>query len=258
MSNRIALAGLFAICASACSLPSMYVTPRVSKLDIAGDVGVQQGSSISAQASIDSLGIQEDTSVPGGRVDLTGPGHWTFSGQQSSHDGTGIADAQLSSGSITINVGDPVKSEFDFGLYSGAVTFDLVPGDTVEAGIGLGVAVLDIDAKFTSQTTSQTVQTDEVVPVPNVAGRVGVNVGPFELSGLVNWVDVHYRDTQASFLDIDTMARLRVFGDSKRFSGYVALGYRYLNVKADYESSGNSIKVDVDFDGPWIGLSVSF
>ncbi|MDZ4773937.1 MAG: hypothetical protein SGI72_12470 [Planctomycetota bacterium] len=258
MSQRFGLAGFAALTLSACSMPAMYITPRVSRLDIEGDVGIQQGSTLTAVASVDSLGIEEDTSVPGGRVDLLGPGHWTFSAQQSSHDGDGIADATLSSDSVTINVGDPVRSEFEFGLYSGAVTFDLVPGDTIEVGIGLGVALLDIDASFTDLLTSQVVATDEIVPVPNIAARVGVNVGPFEFSGLINWIKVDYRDTEASFLDVDTMGRLRIFGDSDRFAGHVALGYRFLNVQAEYESDGNSIDVDVDFDGPWIGLSVSF
>lgn len=258
MSNRLALAGLFSLALSACSLPSAYVTPRVSRLSIAGDVGVQQGTTLSAQASVDSLGIEEDKGVLSGRLDLLAFGHWTFSGQQSTHDGEGVADAQLSSGLVTINVGDPVKSELDFGLYSGAVTFDLVPGDALEVGLGLGVTLLDINAQFTDQATSETIQTDELVPVPNLVGRVAGCVGPFELSGLVSWVDLSYRDTNASFLDVDAMARLRIFGDSSRFSGHAAIGYRFMNVKADYEEDGKSIDVDVDFDGPWIGLSVSF
>lgn len=258
MPHRFLSAGLFALALSACSAPSLYVTPRISQLDIQGDVGIQQGSSLSGQASIDSLGIEEDTSVPGGRVDLLAGGHWTVSAQKSSHDGDGIADATLSSGTVTINVGDPVHSEFDFGLYSGAVTFDLVPGDTVEVGIGLGLAALDIDARFTDQLTSQEVSTNEIVPVPSLAGRVGVSMGPVEVSGLVNWIKLNYRDTDASYLDVDAMARLRILGSGDHFSGYVAAGYRFLNVQADYESDGNSIDVDVDFSGPWIGLSLSF
>lgn len=258
MSQRPLIAGLFALALTACSAPSLVLTPRLSRLDIDGDVGIQQGSAISAKASIDSLGIDEDTSVPSGRIDLVAGGHWTISAQQSSHDGDGVADAVLSSGSVTINVGDPVRSEFDFGLYSGAVTFDLVPGDTVEVGLGLGVALLDLDARFTDQLTSQEVQTDEIVPVPNLAGRVGVNLGPVEVSGLVNWIKVDYRDTEASYMDVDAMARLRILGSSDRFSGYVAAGYRFLNVQAEYESGGNAVDVDVDFDGPWIGVSLSF
>lgn len=258
MSQRIVLAGLLALALSACSAPNLYLTPRISRLDISGDVGVQQGPSLSGRATVDSLGIQEDTSVPGGRIDLVAGPHWTFSAQKSSHDGDGVADATLSSDTVTINVGDPVHSELDFGLYSGAVTFDLVPGDMVEVGIGLGVSALDLNASFTDQLTSQEVKTDDIVPVPSLAGRVGVNLGPIELSALANWIKLHYQDTEASYLDVDAMARLRVLGSGDHFAGYVAAGYRFLNVKAQYESSGNSIDVDVDFDGPWIGLSLSF
>jgi hypothetical protein len=31
-----------------------------------------------------------------------------------------------------------------------------------------------------------------------------------------------------------------------------------MDVQAEYEDSGNSVGVDVEFSGPWIGLSVSF
>lgn len=258
MSHRLALAGLFALALSACSAPAVYVTPRVAQIGISGDIGIQQGSNLDAKASIDSLDIDDDSSVLGGRVDLLALGHWTFSAQQSSHSGEGTADAQLSDGTVTISAGDPVKSEIDFGVYSGAWTFDLVPGDTIEVGLGLGVTVLDVNAHFTDQATSGTIKSDELVPVPNLVGRLGANLGPVELSGLVSWIDLGYRDTDASYLDVDAMARVRIFGDSNRFSGHIAAGYRFMDVKANYEDSGNSVGVDVEFSGPWIGLSVSF
>jgi hypothetical protein len=77
----------------------VYVTPRVSQIGIDGEFGIQQGSDLDAKASIDALGIDDDSSVLGGRVDLLALGHWTFSAQQSSHDGEGNADAELSNGS---------------------------------------------------------------------------------------------------------------------------------------------------------------
>lgn len=258
MMERAALACLAALALAACSAPSIVITPRVSRLDIGGDVGAQQGSSVAASASIGSLGLDADPSVFGGRVDIEGAGHWTFSAQQSTHDGQGFADAQLSSGSGTINVGDPVASQFDLGLYSGAVTFDLAPTDAIELGLGVGVTALDVKARFTDQLSSQTVSTDEVLPVPFLAGRVGFDLGSFEVSSLVGWIRVDYDGNQASFLDVDSMARVRFLGDSDRVAGYFAVGYRFLNVSAEYSKDGDAIDVDVDFDGPWIGLALSF
>ena len=258
MLHRIALSGLLVLACAACSAPSIVLTPRLSRFDIDGSVGVQQGSSISGKATIDSLGIEEDTSVLGGRVDITGGGHWTFSAQRSSHNGEGVADAELSSGSTTISVGDPVTSQLELGLYSGAVTFDLIPTDMIEVGLGLGVTALDLNAHFRDELTSEEVNTSDIVPVPHLTGRIAFDAGPLEVSGLVNWIHLNYRETSATYLDIDTMARLRVLGNSDRVAGHVAIGYRFLNVKANYESSGDSVDVDVDFKGPWIGLSLSF
>lgn len=258
MTHRIALAGLVSLALCACTAPAVYITPRVSKVDIDGGIGVQMGSSVSGQATVDSLEIEEDSGVIGGRVDLVALGHWTFSAQQSTHEGDGFADATISQGSVTINPGDPVKSEIDFAVYSGSWTFDFIPGDTLEAGLGLGVSVLDFDAMFTEQVTDQVIQTDETVPVPSLVGRVGANLGPVEVSGLVSWIDLGYKDTNASYLDIDAMARVRVFGDSNRFAGHIAAGYRFVDVQAEYEDGGDSVDVDVEFSGPWIGLSLSF
>ena len=258
MSHRIAFACSVVARTRRLPAPSVYFTPRVSQFDIGGDFGVQEGTTVNGRASIESLGVEEDSSVLGGRVDLLAFGHWTFSGQQSTHDGEGTADAELSSGGITINAGDPVKSEWNSACIPGSVTFDLVPSDTFEVGFGLGVAVLDTDASFTNQTTSEEVATDESFPFRTWPAASARTSGRSKSRRLVNWIDLSYDDTSASFLDVDTMARLRVFGDSDRFSGYVALGYRFLNVQADYESDGDAIDFDVEFDGPWVGLSVSF
>lgn len=258
MAGRAAISCLVALALAACSAPSIIITPRVSRLDIGGDVGAQQGTSVSASASASSLGLEADSSTFGGRVDIVAGAHWTLSAQSSSHGGQGVADAQLSSGAGTINVGDPVDSQFDLALYSGAVTFDLIPTDMFELGIGLGVTALDVDARFTDLSNSATVTTSEILPVPFLAGRLGFKLGACEVSGLLGWIHINYDGDEASFLDFDGMARVRVLGDGDRVAGYLALGYRFLNVQAEYADNGNAVDVDVDFDGPWVGLSLSF
>lgn len=258
LADRAALSCLAALALAACSAPSVVITPRVSRLDIDGDVGAQVGSSVSTSASVDSLGLDTDPSVFGGRVDIEAAGHWTFSAQQSKHGGSGVADAQLSSGTGTINVGDPVDSKFDLGLYSGAVTFDVVPTDAIELGIGLGVAAMSVKARITDMVSNETVSTDELLPVPFLAARLGFDVGSFEVSGLVSWMQLDIDGNHASFVDVDSMARVRVIGDGDRVAGYFALGYRFLNVGAEYENDGDAVDVDIDFAGPWVGLSLSF
>ncbi|MCE9594493.1 MAG: hypothetical protein K8S98_09885 [Planctomycetes bacterium] len=243
---------------AACSAPSASITPRYMQFDIDGDIGVQQGSSVSAQASVDSLGLEKDDSVIGVRVDLELGGHWTLSAQDSKHDGDGTADATLSQGGITINTGDPVSSKLDLGLYSAAVTWDLLPTDAVELGLGLGVTAFDLDAKITEKLGGQSVSTNELLPVPFLAGRVGFELGPVDVSGLLGWVSINYSGDEASFLDFDGMARMRIFGDGDRLAGWIALGYRYLDAEVAYEDGSDSVDADIQFSGPWLGLVLSF
>jgi hypothetical protein len=246
-----------ALLLSACSAPGASITPRFAQVDVDGDIGVQQGSSVNAQASVDSLGLEKADSVIGLRVDVDFGGHWTFSAQDSTHDGDGTADATLSQGGVTINVGDPVSTEFDLGLYSAAVTWDLMPTDALELGLGVGVTAFDIDANITETAGGQTVSTDEMLPVPFLAGRIGFAMGPVDVSGLLGWVSIDYSGDEATFLDLDTMAKVRVFGDDDRLAGWIALGYRFLNAEVAYEDGSDSVDADIDFSGPWLGLVLS-
>lgn len=242
----------------ACSAPSARVIPRFGQFDVGGDIGVQQGTSVNAQASVDALGIEKDDSVLGARIDAQLGGHWTFSFQDSTHDGDGVADATLSQGGITINVGDPVSSKLDLGLYQGAVTWDLLPTDTVELGLGLGVTGIDIQAEITETVGGQSVDTDELVAIPVVAGRFGVALGPVDVSGLLGWISVDYSGDEVSFLDFDGMASVRILGDSERLAGWIGVGYRYVDTEIAYEDGGDAVDAQIDFSGPWIGLMLSF
>ena len=259
MSHRFALAGLCSLALGACAVPAVYFTPRVSQIGIDGEFGIQERPDLDARASADTFGMDGDSSVLSGRVDLLAVGHGTSSARHSAHDGEGTAaDAELSNRSVTISVGDPVRSEINFSAYSEAWTFDLIPGDAIEFGLGLGVTALDVAASFLDQLTSASVRNDELVPIPDLIGRMGANFGAVEVSRRVSWIDLAHEDTPASSIDIDAMARLRISGDSKRFSGYVAAGYRFLDVEAEFEDGSNSVGIDAEFNGPWVGLSVSF
>jgi hypothetical protein len=242
---------------AACHAPTASVMPRIGQFDVGGDIGIQQGSSVSAQNSVDALGLTKDTSVFSGRADLEFGAHLTLTAQSSNHDGDGTADVTFSSGGVVINAGDPVRSELDLGLYTAAVTWDLFPGDTVELGLGLGATVFDIDAKFTDKTTSQAVSTQQTLPVPMLEGRAGVNLGPVELSALLGWIDIHYSGDKASFLDVDAMARVRFAGKKGGVAGYVGAGYRFVNADVSYSDGGDSVDANLDFNGPWIGLALS-
>src|SRR5262249_54108985 len=62
--------------------------------------------------------------------------HATFELSDSSHDGSGTLQADVSDGTTTIPAGTAVDSKLDLVLGEALVTWDFVPGDLVEAGLG--------------------------------------------------------------------------------------------------------------------------
>lgn len=240
-----------------CSAPGAMFTPRLGQLDPSGDIGIQQGSSVSATSDVEALGLEKDSSVIGGRVDVEFGAHLTVSASQSSHDGDGTAQATISSGGVTITAGTPVSSELDLGVYDAMLTWDLVPTDAFELGLGVGVAAFDVDATFTDQTSGESVSTDQVLPLPLVVGRVGFSIWRIDVSGLVGWMEFDYDGDDVSMLDADVMAALRLLGDDGGLAGHLAIGYRFISAEVDYEDGSDAVQADLDFEGPYIGLALS-
>jgi hypothetical protein len=244
--------------ASACSTPRLDVTPRWGTLDIEGELGVASGS-VSAKADLNTAGLQEDDSVLGARVDFDwGPSHLMVSGQQSEHGGDGTLDATLSSGGTTITAGTDVASEFDLGLYSAAYTFDFVPTDLLELGLGIGVSYLDIKASFTDSLTSETIDGDEGIPIPVLAARLGTRLWRIDASLQAQGISATVDGDEITYVDLDLMAKLRLLGGEDHLGGHLTAGYRWVDLELEYENDdGDQVDGDATFSGPYIGLTLS-
>lgn len=243
---------------SGCAMPRLDVIPRVAMFDVEGDIGIETGS-VSATNDVERAGLEKDETAFGGRIDLDwSAAHVTLTTQDSTHDGDGILDADVSQGGTTITAGTAVASDLDLGLHTFAITFDLLPTEMFELGLGLGVTAIDIDAAFTSQVNGDQVATDETVPVPVIAARGGVVVGPFDASLLAQGMTVKYSGDEATYYDLDLMARFRLFGERGRFLGALTAGWREVGVDAEYEDGGEDIEADVNFRGPYLGFTFGF
>lgn len=250
-----ALAALFA---SSCAMPQLDVTPRVAMFDIEGDVGIATNN-VTAKNDVERAGLEKDDSAFGGRIDLDwSSAHVTFTTQQSTHDGDGVLEADVSQGGTTITAGTAVASDLDLGLHTLCITFDLLPTEMFELGLGLGVTAIDIDAAFTSQVNGDRVDADEVVPVPVLAARGAVVVGPFDASLLAQGMKVDVSGDEATYLDLDLMGRFRLFGERGRFLGALTAGWRQVGLDVEYDDSGDSVEADLDFSGPYLGFTLGF
>jgi len=250
------LAGGLALAGTSCFLPNASVEPRYGRFELDGELAIADSTlGITASNSLDDLGLQDDSGVPGIRGDVKwGSPHLTVMWQSSSHDGSGQLTADLSDGDVTIPVGTAVDSALDLGLGEALLTFDLFPGDTFEVGIGLGAVLLDIDASFTGG--GETIDADQALPLPVLAARGGVQFGKLDAQAVLSGFDASYDGDDVRFLDLDLFLRYSLFGGADGTHGALILGWRRLDLDAEYDDSGESVHADAVFDGPYVGFSL--
>jgi len=248
--------------ATACSAPSLAVLPRGGTFEPDGEValsGSAGGVGVSSSNSVEALGLVEDEGVPGLRADLAWGGLClTLSYQQSAHGGEGTLEAEISDDTISLPAGTMVDSEFDMGLGEALLTWDFLPGETFELGLGLGAALFDLDVSVTDELSGETVDPEaETFLAPLVAVRAGARLGPFDVRALLGGIDFSLDDDDAALYDLDVFARLNLLGTPGAAHAALVVGYRLLDLEVDYDDDdSNDVEADLDFSGPYVGLSV--
>ena len=256
--NHLALLALVAC--GACSAPSLAVLPRAGTFEPDGEValaGSAGGVGLAATNSVEALGLVEDEGVPGLRADLGWGGlRLTLAYQQSEHGGQGTLEAEISDDDVSLPAGTTVDSEFDMGLGEALLTWDLVPGDRFELGLGLGAALFDLDVSVTDALTGDTVDPEaETFLAPLVAVRAGARLGFLDLQALLGGIDFSIDDDDAALYDLDVFARVNLLDTPGGAHGALVAGYRLLDLEVDYDDEEGDLEADVDFSGPYVGLS---
>ncbi len=240
--------------AAGCNVPQLDLTPRYGVLSIDGEFGASS-SNISGRASLEAAGLDDDEGFPGLRADVKfGSPHLILSAGRASWAGSGIADAALDIGGDTINVNDPVESEFDLNLYQALLVFDMFPTNVAEIALGVGVTGFDYDLLFRSETTSETIESDELVPIPVIALNVGAQLGPIEVAGLVSGFSVDYEEFDGTYIDADLYARYRILGGKNHLRSSIVLGWRQIEVEFEYDDDGDLYDADFGISGPYLGM----
>ena len=245
--------------AAGCSTPRLDVTPRYGTFDIDGEVGIEDaGSGTMVRADIGETGLEKDDSVFGARVDFDwGPSHVVVSAQQSTHDGDGTLDTEISSGGVVIPAGAAVASDLELGLYTGAYTFDFFPTDLLELGLGLGLSYVDLQASFQDKGTGERIATDEAVPLPVLAARLGTRFWRIDASLQGSGLAWSYDGDDILLIDLDLMVKLRLLGGEDHLAGHLTAGYRWVQLELDYDDGSDAAEADLTFDGPYVGLTLS-
>lgn len=247
----VVLAGTVASCA----LPNLRIYPRYGPMELDGDVGAN-APGVSAQASADSLGI-DDEYVFQPRVDFDwDPMHIYAQGYQVEFEGTGTADATLDFGDGNgITIGEDVQTNLDLALYTGSVVFDILPDMLFDLGIGAGVGVIDYDLNMQSLSSGGEVQSAEELPFGFLAGRVGRTIWRFEVVALVNFLGLELDDDEVMYYDADVSVGYTF--NQTGLDLQLMLGYRVQHIEVEIDDSGGDLDLDLDLAGPYVGLMIT-
>lgn len=254
----ISLSAACAVLVVGCSTPEVGIEPRFSPFQIEGSLSV--GSSpTSASRSVDELGLDEDSVKAGGRIDLEwGSPHFSASYTPNSFQGESVLSAPISLGGTTIGAGASVESDLELDVTSLVLTFDLLPIPNVEVGLGFGLAVIDFDTSLQDVASGTAIETNETLPVPVLAGRLGWDIWRFQVALLVSGISYASNGQSVSYYDLDAELRFNFIGHESRLQGWVSAGYRQIGTDFSYNDAGARIDSDLTLKGPFLGLVLGF
>lgn len=244
------------------SFPDIDAGARYVNFEPDGDLQLTSGTSNTGN-TVNDLGLNGSDGTVGAFASLKfGVPHFSVSSQSSSWQGSGVLSSQISLDGVTLDADTPVNSELDLGLHSALLTWDLIPGST-ELGIGFGVAGIELAGSFEGVVPIvgvQRVEFDEIVPVPLLAVRAGIDLGFMELGGTLAGLAVDIDDDEATIFDLDVSGRFCVLGSRRAGGAFVTLGWRQLEIDVDVTDDGDGDLIDtsLSFYGPFAGLQLSF
>ncbi len=258
--TRFRAFALVAALVSACSAPRIAIEPRIGQPDVSGHVAAASpGQPLLSNDVEGALSLDQDDAALGLRADFEfGSPHLVLAWTRSENEGDGTLTGELSDDGVVLPVGTDVATNIDLGLFSGILTFDVLPTETFELGLGFGVHVVDLDGDVVSRDGGNpgTIQIETTLPIPVLALQAGVDLGRFEVSGLLSGMTFHADGDEATFYDFDVGARFQLFGDT--LTGSIAAGWHYTRLDAEYEDEDDNADVDLRLSGPYLGFQIAF
>lgn len=248
-----------------CLAPKAWVMGRYGEWELDGDfaaVDTSGTATTDVRTSTEDLGLTDKDDSFSGRVDVKwAGGRVTGSNLAASYAGSGMVTTDITLDGTTISSGTPVDSVMDFDILSGSVTWDIIPGDTVDVALGVGGGVMDLFAEF-DDMGGNVISTDEESPFIMPAAHISADVGPILISLLGSYIDTDWlslddEDFDATIFDVDLNASYKVIGGNDRLRGFITLGYREVSVDAEYEDGSSSVATELDLSGVYFGVTLT-
>lgn len=238
-----------------CGAPSASVTPFIASVGIDGDLAVGDGAGTSVASNFDDLGLGDNEAVVGGVVRLNFAGaELSVAGYGVDFSGTGTATGDFEYQGSVISAGTDVASDISLDTARALFTWDIIPLDGLDLGLGFGATLLDLDLRLQEiGGAGTTITSEELIPVPLLAARAAWTWGLVDLRADAGGLVIEYDESEASIFDIGVSASVDLFG-----VGDLVVGYKTVKIDAEYSDNDAVIDTDLDLDGYYMGVQFSF
>lgn len=234
-------------------VPDARASLRYQPLDLSGDFAATTGVATTA-SSFEALGLGDSVNTVSPRAELSFAGFdLMVSAFEYSNDGSGTAQGSIDLGGTTISGGEMVTTDLDLTNAVAQITWDVVPTDLVDFGIGVGVSYIDLGLTING-AISGTGSTEESLPVPVLAARAEVELGPLTANVHVHGLKLEYDGTDATYIDADLFLSYG-FSELLGVDAEAQLGYRFITLDLEYEDGSDNIDANLEFSGIYFGLA---
>lgn len=256
--NRTLLAAACGLALSACSAPSASVMPMIANLGLSGELSIMDKNSVvggaSANSSFDELGLSDNEAALGGLVRIgLGGAELSVAGLGVAFSGRGMTESEFEFEGVTIATDTEVDTDIDLNMARALFTWDILPIAGVDLGIGLGATLIDLNFNLQEVGTTNSIKTDQMIPVPLIGARAAWTWGPVDLRADVGGLMAEYDGNEATVIDGELSAAVEFLG-----VGALTAGYRITSIDAIYEDADARIDADLDLEGYYLGLEFGF
>lgn len=219
-------------------------------LSLGGSFSTGGGAGATSMAQ---LGLDDYEAAPGlkGQFGLLG-GVFSLAGFQSEYAGSGTTEGAIEVRNQTIDAGTEVDSKLDLTVARALFSWNLLPIGPVEVGIGFGAELVDLELELQEQVSGDRLTSDELLTIPFAAVRAAWAWGPVAMRAVLAGTSYTYDGDETQLLDGDVEASVEVFDQ-----GSLAVGYRLIDLDAEYDDRGDTIAAELELNGWYFGLRFS-
>jgi hypothetical protein len=227
-------------------------------------IGLPNGREVTV-LDLDRLGVDDDDTshwlALTWRSDKSRWGAW-FGSWQYDSAGYRVWEDELDLGDgLYIPVGAGITSEIDTKWYILEATYSFWRTKNFDAGIGIGLHMVDIDTRMTGRVSvgnqdfeAINEQLDLLAPLPNILGYAYWKFADrWRLITRYGWFDLTYGDYSGQMINLHALLRYEL---SERWE--IEAGYQFVKLDLDIEQKNYTSKFDIDYSGPIAAVRFSF